>query len=153
MKEFDKNTYVGTVLDSMNAMIYCGKKCTRKVEAQIADFVLCTSISQEFQNGGRYIDMHSSPLYIKPHEFAYSDVKVNGLVVFTESKEKQVRLSINGKPMSNTSTVIEITSHLVLLLDGYFPEEVYVNPNKVLRTCKEWAEFKKALARSCWNRR
>lgn len=153
MKQFDRNTYMGTPLDSINASIYCGTKCTRKIEGQLANFVLGASYANDFSGTGEtYIDMHSAPLPVKIHN-RQDSVYVTGMVRYGVTKEKKVNLVVNGKPLPNPSTVIEITSHLVLLVKDYTTEEVYVNPHKLFQTCNEWAEFKRAFARSSWNRR
>jgi hypothetical protein len=75
------------------------------------------------------------------------------MVWYSVMKEKQVRMVVNGQPLQNPSTVIDITSHLVLLVKDFFPDEEYMNPHRLFKTCKDWAEFKRAFARSCWNRR
>ncbi len=153
MKDFDKNNYSGTPLDSINASLYCGSKCTRKIEGQLANFVLCASYAQDFpNNGGKYIDMHASPLRFHiPSRM--DDIQITGMVWYSTMKERKVHMVVNGQPLQNPSTVIDITSHLVVLVKDYFPDEEYMNPHRLFKTCKDWAEFKRAFARSCWNRR
>lgn len=157
MKEFNRNNYNGTPLSVLNRM-FRGSKCTIKVEEQLAAFVECASYAVTTEDSGStvrhtYIDMHSNPLEVKGHNYTF---EILGMVAYTTSEEKKYRMVVNGKSLAEPQTVIVFNPHLVFLVKtiaGIDGGEQYMNPHMLLKTCNEWAEFRRAFARSSWNRK
>lgn len=157
MKEFNRNNYNGTPLSVLNRM-FRGSKCTNNIECQLATFVNCASYAVTTEDSGSdlrhtYIDMHSDPLKINGHHYPF---EILGMVSFSISEEKQYRMVVNGKALPNPQTIITFTPHLAFLvktISGIDGGEQYMNPHMLLKTCKEWTEFRRAFARSSWNRK
>ena len=157
MKEFNRNNYNGTPLSVLNRMFRPGK-CTKQIEAQIASFVMCasyagTAYDKDSDVKHSYIDMHSNPLTVKGHHYSFD---ILGMVEYSVSEEKQYRMVVNGKPLPNPQTVVTFTPHLAFLVKtvaGIDGGEQYMNPHMLLKTCKEWTEFRRAFANSSWNRK
>ena len=157
MKEFNRNNFNGTPLSVLNRM-FRGSKCTNKIERQLAVFVECASYAVTTEDSGSdlrhtYIDMHSNPLEVKGHNYTF---EILGMVAYSTYEENKYRMVVNGKPLDEPQTVVTFTPHLAFLvktISGIDGGEQYMNPHMLLKTCNEWVEFRRAFARSSWNRK
>lgn len=147
MQDFDSYNYRGSVLNSIERVgVKKPGKCVKKIEVQLADFILLASFSQEGADsrGTKYkcIDMSSDPIHFNTKKFG--TVRVLRMLEFVTSKK--------------TDHIIVITSHLVL--DCQFvdwgwtgDQSQWYNPHIMLETCDDWVNFRKTFAKSPYNRK